>query len=294
MRIMVTGKHGQVVSALIERGAASGESIVTVGRPELDFWDSESVKAAIASTEPDVIVSAAAYTAVDKAESEPIEAFAVNADGPKTVAEVARTLGVPVIHLSTDYVFAGDKNTPYVEDDDTGPTSVYGRSKLAGEHNVAAATADHVILRTAWVYSPFGANFIKTMLRLSESHDYLRVVADQYGTPTSALDIADAVLTIANRLRNDHNPALRGVFHLTGSGSTTWAHFAEAIFTELEKRTGKKVTVEHIPTANYPTPASRPKNSRLSNDKLEKVYGIQLPDWRRSTAVVLERLFANV
>jgi len=290
MRIAVTGKQGQVVSALLERGPVSGVEIVAVGRPELDLGDRASIRAVLSQIKPDVIVSAAAYTAVDKAESEEELAFVVNAEGPTAIAEVAKELGVPIVHLSTDYVFSGDKQGLYVETDATGPVSAYGRSKLAGEEGVAAANPNHVILRTSWVYSPFGANFLKTMLRLAETRDALNVVADQHGTPTSALDIADAVIAIAKRLCADPDPKLRGIFHMTGSGEGTWADFAEAIFAGLQAKSGREVSVGRITTMDYPTPAKRPANSRLSNDKLKQVYEIVLPDWRQSTRVVLDRL----
>lgn len=293
MRLVVTGKQGQVVTSLLERGPAAGVEVIALGRPELDLTDPASVRAAIAAAAPDAVVSAAAYTAVDKAESEPDQAFAVNAQGAGAVAEAAAALGVPVIHLSTDYVFAGDKDSPYLESDPTGPVSVYGASKLAGEQAVAAATANHAILRTAWVYSPFGANFLKTMLRLGESRDLLRVVADQRGTPTSALDIADAVISIARRLKDDPAPDLRGVFHLTGGGEGTWADFAEVIFARLKDKSGREVKVERITTADYPTPARRPANSRLSTIKLQSSYGIVLADWDVSTRSVVDRLLAN-
>jgi len=292
MRLAVTGKQGQVVTSLLERGAAASVEVIALGRPELDLADPASVKAAIAAAAPDVVVSAAAYTAVDKAESEPELAFEVNEVGAGAVAEAAAVLQVPIIHLSTDYVFAGDKADPYLESDPTGPVSVYGASKLAGEKKVAAATGNHAILRTAWVYSPFGANFLKTMLRLGASRDMLRVVADQRGTPTSALDIADAVITVARRLKTDPDPALRGVFHLTGGGEGTWADFAEVIFASLEARTGRGVAVERITTADYPTPARRPANSRLSNNKLQSSYGVKLADWDVSTRSVVDRLLA--
>lgn len=290
MRIAVTGKQGQVVSALLEQSPQAGVEIVAVGRPELDLADRASIRRVLSEIKPDTIVSAAAYTAVDKAESEEALAFVVNAEGPTVIAEVAKELGVPVVHLSTDYVFPGDKQDAYVETDATGPVSAYGRSKLAGEVGVAAANPNHAILRTAWVYSPFGANFVKTMLRLAETRDALNVVADQHGTPTSALDIADAVIAIAKRLSTDPDMKLRGVFHLTGSGEATWADFAEAIFAGLQAKSGKVVSVGRITTADYPAPARRPANSLLSNDKLKQIYGIVLPDWKESTRVVLDRL----
>ena len=289
-RIAVTGKQGQVVTALLERGPQVGVDIIPVGRPELDLTEPASIRRVLSDLKPDAIVSTAAYTAVDKAESEPGLAFMVNAKGPATLAALAAELDVPVVHLSTDYVFSGNKDGVYSETDATGPVSVYGKSKLAGEEAVERATANHVILRTAWVYSPFGANFAKTMLRLAETRDTLQVVADQRGTPTSALDIADAIITIARRLACDPDPRLRGIFHVTGKGEATWADFAEEIFAGLKAKSGKAICVERITTDQYPTPAKRPANSRLSNDKLAKTYGIVLPHWRQSTEVVLDRL----
>ncbi len=293
MRIAVTGRQGQVVTAMIERGQPAGVEIVAVGRPELDLADPASIRRVLSAVKPDAIVSAAAYTAVDKAESEPELAFAVNAKGPEALAAVAAELSIPIVHLSTDYVFPGDKSGIYRENDATGPVSVYGQSKLAGEEAVAAGTANHVILRTAWVYSPFGANFVKTMLRLAETRDALNVVADQHGTPTSALDIADGVIAIAKRLATNSDPQLRGTFHLTGSGEATWADFAEAIFAGLKERSGRQISVKRITTQEYPTLAKRPANSRLSNDKLANTYGIILPDWKQSMMVVLDRLLGG-
>ena len=290
MLLAVTGKQGQVVTALLERGPEAGVEIIAVGRPEMDLADPASIRRVLSVLKPDVIVSAAAYTAVDKAESEPELAFAVNAKGPKALAQVAAELNIPIVHISTDYVFPGDKDGFYVETDATGPVSVYGKSKLAGEEAIAASTPNHVILRTAWVYSPYGVNFVKTMLRLAETRDALNIIADQHGTPTSALDIADAIISIARRLVSDPDPKLRGVFHLTGQGEATWADFAEAIFVVLQKKKGKMVTVERITTDQYPTPARRPANSRLSNHKVAETYGIVLPQWELSTQAVLDYL----
>jgi dTDP-4-dehydrorhamnose reductase len=290
MRIAVTGKKGQVVQSLIEAGPLHAVDIIPVGRPEAELTDADALRNALADARPDVIVSAAAYTAVDKAESERELAFAVNAAGAETVALAAAALGIPVIHLSTDYVFSGTKPAAYLETDPTAPVSVYGASKLEGERRVAEATPNHVILRTCWVYSPFGANFLKTMLRLAETRDELGVVADQHGCPTSALDIADAVIQIAKRLKSDPAASLRGIFHLSGRGEANWADFAEAIFGELEKRTGKAVRVKRITTADYQTPAARPANSLLDTTRLQYAYGIALPDWRLSVETVVDRL----
>ena len=290
MRVAVTGKQGQVVRSLVELGPEQGVDILPVGRPEMDLANPESVEAALAVVRPDVVVSAAAYTAVDRAEREPEVAFAVNATGAGAVAIAASRLNVPVIHLSTDYVFSGDKPDLYVETDCTGPLCVYGRSKLEGEQRVAAITGNHAILRTAWVYSPYGANFITAMLRLAETRPHVRVIADQWGCPTSALEVAVAVIAIARRMRADEDPTLRGIFHLSGAGQATWADFADEIFAGLKARNGKMVTVERIGTADYPTPAKRPANSRLGTKKLRDTYSIFLPAWRKSTAVVLDRL----
>jgi dTDP-4-dehydrorhamnose reductase len=294
MRIAVTGKQGQVAQSLAEIGPGRGVEVVLVGRPELDLQDASTVHYAIAGARPDVIVSAAAYTAVDKAESEREAAFAVNAAGAEAVAKAASRLGVPVIHLSTDYVFDGLLDRPYSEDDKVGPASVYGASKLEGERLVSSATPDHVILRTAWVYSPFGNNFVKTMLRLGETRTELGVVSDQLGCPTSALDIAQAVIAAAQRVASDPSPDLRGVFHLTGSGPASWADFAEHVFKSAEAAGRAPVKVNRITTADYPTPARRPANSRLSGERLQQQYGIRLPEWRGSTDIVVKRLLSNV
>jgi dTDP-4-dehydrorhamnose reductase len=289
MRIAVTGSKGQVATSLQERAGPKLE-VAALGRPAFELTDRAAVLAGLEAARPDVIVNAAAYTAVDKAEAEEALAFRVNGEGAGHVAEAAARLGVPLLHLSTDYVFDGALDRPYREDDPTGPTGAYGRSKLAGEKEVAAACKNSVILRTAWVYSPFGANFVRTMLRLNETRDEVGVVADQRGNPTSALDIADGLIAIAARVKEDSSPALRGIFHMTGSGDGTWADFAETVFREAESH-GRRVTrVKRIATADYPTPARRPANSRLDNEKLARVYGFRLPDWRRSVAACCSRL----
>jgi len=291
MRIAVTGSKGQVATSLQEHAGPKVE-VVALGRPAFDLADRNTVLAGFKAARPDVIVNAAAYTAVDKAEAEEAEALRVNGEGAGHVAEAAERLGVPLLHLSTDYVFDGALDRPYREDDPTGPTGAYGRSKLAGENAVAAACKNSVILRTAWVYSPFGANFVRTMLRLNETRDEVGVVADQRGNPTSALDIADGLIAVAARVRDDPSPALRGVFHMTGSGEGTWADFAEAVFGEAEARGLRPTRVKRIATADYPTPARRPSNSRLDNEKLARVYGVSLPEWRRSVAACCARLLA--
>lgn len=292
MRIVVTGgPYGQVLESLLEVGPTRGHEVTPVGPPELDLaGDTRAIFEALRAARPEAIVSAAAYTAVDKAEGETDLAFAINARGAGAVAAAARELGVPIVHISTDYVFDGSKESPYVEGDPTGPTSVYGASKLAGEDAVLAEHDNSAILRTAWVYSPFSANFVKTMLRLASDRDEVAVVADQRGNPTSALDIASAVITVLENLAKSEDRELRGLFHLTGSGEASWADFAEAIFAASAAANGPAARVRRISTNDYPTPAKRPANSRLDSSRLGRIHGVQLPDWRASTEEVVTRL----
>ena len=294
MRLLVTGKDGQVARSLAERAAALPDiELVTTTRAELDLERPETVAAAIAAARPDIVVSAAAYTAVDRAEDEPGPAFAINATGAGAVAAAAAAIGAPIIHLSTDYVFSGDKPDAYQEGDATGPRGVYGRSKLAGEETVAAANPRHVILRTAWVYSPFGRNFVATMLALARDRDSLRVVADQQGNPTSALDIADGILHVAASLGAGARPEHFGVFHLAGSGDTSWSGFAREIFAASGRHGGPTAEVVDIATQDYPTRATRPANSRLRCDRLEQTFGWRAPAWQDSCDRVVARLLAG-
>lgn len=290
-RLAVTGREGQVVRALLERGAAHPSfEIIPLGRPDLDLAEPARIGQILRAVDPSIIVSAAAYTGVDQAEEDADTAMVVNGVAPGVIAETAAALGVPIIHISTDYVFDGAKATPYVETDPVGPIGSYGRSKLAGERAIAEMTANYVILRTAWVYSPFGKNFVKTMLRLAESRDRLDVVDDQLGNPTSALDIADVVMHVAGRLLASEAPQLRGVCHMTGSGEASWADFATEIFIHSARCGGPVAQVKRIATSQYPTPARRPANSRLDCSKLENLYGVRLPGWKQSAAAAVERL----
>lgn len=290
MRIAVTGRDGQVAQSLAERARGrDGVEIVLAGRPALDLAHPASVGPALAAVQPDLVVSAAAYTAVDNAEDEPALAHAINGEGAGAVSAAAARLGIPVIHLSTDYVFDGSKTGPYVETDPTNPMGAYGASKLAGEQAVAAANPRHVILRTAWVYSPFGNNFVKTMLRLARERDELTIVADQFGNPTSALDIADAVLHVAAALPAIGDRAY-GIFHLAGSGTTNWSGFARQVMDSSRQRGGPAVPVRDITTAQFPTKARRPPNSRLSTDRLAATFGWTAPDWQSSVDRVVARL----
>ena len=276
MRIAVTGSMGQVATSLIGRAGREFE-IVLLGRRVFLLEDRGAVLAGLKAARPDVVINAAAYTAVDRAEAEEGIALAINGEGAGHVAEAAARIGAPLLHLSTDYVFDGALDRPYREDDPPGPGSAYGRSKLLGEGLVAERCANSVIVRTAWLFSPYGANFVRTMLSLNETRGEVSVVADQRGNPTSALDLAAALLAVAARVREDFSPALRGVFHVTGSGEATWADFAEAVFAEAAARGRRSTRVKRIATADYPTPARRPANSRLDNEKLRCIYGLNCP-----------------
>ncbi len=291
MRILVTGREGQVARSLAERASLSGHDVVALGRPDLDLaGEPEAIIASIKAADPDVIVSAAAYTAVDAAEREQELAFAVNERGAGAVARAASILAVPLIHLSTDYVFDGEKSSPYCESDAVNPIGVYGASKLAGERAVFAACENVVIARTAWIYSPFGSNFVKTMLRLASERDEVRVVADQFGNPTSALVIANGILTIADNLMGSSEPAARGIFHMCSADEASWAGFAESIMQASALCGGPVAQVKPIESADYPTMAKRPANSRLDCRKLAQIHGIRLPPWRESLKLVVTRL----
>jgi dTDP-4-dehydrorhamnose reductase len=291
MRVAVTGRHGQVVRSLIERGADAGIEIVPLARPEIDLERPEMIPAALSVLQADIVVNAAAFTAVDLAESQSELAFAINHRGAEAVAGAAAGLKIPVVQLSTDYVFDGTLDRPYVETDPVNAMNVYGQSKLAGEQAVASAQPDHVILRTAWIYSPFGKNFVRTMLSLADQRPEISVVADQLGAPTSALDIADNVLGVAwQLLERPGAPELRGVFHMTGAADASWADFAEGIFAASKAMGGPVARVVRIPTSAYPTAAGRPANSRLDCSKLAATYGLRLPAWRQSLLGCVQHL----
>lgn len=285
MKILVTGKNGQVAQAMLEQ-ASDDIEIIALGRPELDITNKSSVAKAVFTHKPDIIVNAAAYTAVDKAESEVELAFKINRDGARDVAEVAKDNGLPIIHISTDYVFNGQKEEGYKEDDAPGPLNVYGLSKLEGEWAVKEANPDHVILRTAWVYSRYGNNFVKTMLKLAETRNEINVVCDQWGTPTSADFIAENIINIAQQILSKTPPKnWRGIFHLVPDGKTNWADFAREIFVLLEGKHGKLVHIISIPSSEYKTLAVRPKNSLLNNNKLRFVYQLTIMNWKKYIAV---------
>lgn len=285
MKILVTGSKGQLGTELILQGRNFGFEIIGADLPELDITDINQTRAAVSDSQAFLVINAAAYTAVDKAETEPELAFAVNRDGPANLAESCAGADIPLIHISTDFVFDGKKRTPYLEADALSPVSVYGKSKAAGEDAVRERIKQHIILRTSWLYSVHGYNFVKTMLRLGSEKEVIRVVADQYGCPTSAADLAEAVLRIAAQLR-ESGEIQWGTYHYCGAGITTWHGFAEAIF-ELA---GKTTAAEPIPTAEYPTPAQRPAFSALDCTRIQENFGIGPRPWKKSLKEVVEKL----
>ncbi|MGE0699487.1 MAG: dTDP-4-dehydrorhamnose reductase [Hyphomicrobiaceae bacterium] len=294
MRLLVAGWQGQLARALVEIAPANPRiEALAVGRPALDLVQPATIVRAMTDFRPDVIVNAAAYTAVDKAESEPDAAFALNRDGARRLAEEAARRGAAIIHVSTDYVFDGRKATPYVEDDATGPLGVYGRSKLEGEEAVRAANPRHCIVRTSWVHSAGGANFVRTMLRLASDRNVVRVVDDQIGTPTYAPHLAEAILALAQRVSGagEGDPGW-GTYHAAGTGAVTWCGLAREVFRLSGARGGPVAEVEAITTADYPTPARRPANSRLDCTRLDARHGIRLPVWEAGVVEGLNRLLA--
>jgi dTDP-4-dehydrorhamnose reductase len=284
-KLLVTGGTGQLAVALED--AAGGRPIRRVGRPDFDFDKPDSIDATFHATAPALVINAAAYTAVDAAETDEAAAARANHTGPARLAALCAAAGVPLIHVSTDYVFDGTKGAPYVETDPTAPPGVYGATKLAGEQAVLTSGAQAVVLRTSWVYAPAGKNFVRTMLAVGRTRDLLRVVADQKGCPTTALDLAAAILAIADRIQADGwQERFGGVFHAAGTGWTKWHSLATATFAQAAALTpGLKIpTVEPIATTDWPTPARRPADSRLDCAKLEQVYGLRLPDWQDGLA----------
>jgi dTDP-4-dehydrorhamnose reductase len=293
MRILVAGAQGQLARALHDCALRSGvRELLTRGRPGLDLAHPAGLACTVRELAPDLIVNAAAYTAVDQAETDAAMAFLINRDGAGALAAAAAECDCPIIHLSTDYVFDGTKPDAYHEQDVTGPTGVYGRSKLAGEAAVAAANGRHLILRTAWVYAAYGSNFVRTILRLANERPQLNVVADQRGNPTYAPHLAEAILTIATRLK-DGAAYPWGIYHAAGTGDTTWHEFATAIVHAAGSLGIASVPVVPITTAQYPTRARRPANSCLDCTKLERTFAVQLPHWRQGLSACIAALADN-
>ena len=291
IRVAVTGSQGQLVRSL-QRRAHQDNSVVIIplARPLLDLQEPQSVASAIFAAMPDIIVNAAAYTAVDLAEDEPELAFKINQAGAGAVAAAAAAMEIPVIQISTDFVFEGNGAYPLSETEPAHPLNVYGASKLAGEAAVAEANSNHIILRTAWVYSPFGKNFVKSIIRLARERAVLSVVADQHGNPTSALDLADGIIHVAKHVLADASQDKFGIFHLAGSGYASWCDLAAQVMDFSGRLNGPCVPVKRISSSQYPTKARRPLNSRLDCAKLDLVYKWRAPDWRLS----LEGIVAEI
>lgn len=287
--ILVLGRNGQVARELAKLGPPRGFEMAFVGRERFDLLSDADPAALIESFAPALVINASGYTAVDKAESEPEAAMKLNRDAPGVLARACARGEVPFVHFSTDYVFDGTKPAPYVEEDPIHPLGVYGGTKAAGEAAVLDAGGRCTVLRTSWVYSSFGANFVKTMLRLAETREELGVVADQIGRPTWAEDCARAALRVGAALLDDEI-AGGEVFHLSGAGDATWAEFAEAIFDQSARRGGKRPKVNHITTDQYPTPAKRPANSRLDCAKITAALDLPMRPWRESLASCFEEL----
>lgn len=284
-KILLLGASGQVGTEL-KRSFADADELIACDRKTADLSKPETLRALVGQLGPDIILNAAAYTAVDRAESEPELAMTINADAPRVLAEEAAKINALLVHYSTDYVFDGTKQTPWVETDEPNPLNVYGRTKLAGERAIQAVGGRYLIFRTSWVYGPHGQNFLLTMLRLGRERDQLRIVDDQFGAPTSSIAIADATRTIVDKALTEQTSS--GVYHLTCGGETTWCSFARAIF--AQQPGSKSPQVIAIPSGEYPTPARRPPNSVLSNAKLKAQFDVELPDWQNALEEVNERL----
>jgi len=293
MKILVVGKSGQVALSLAEIGQHSGHEIISMGRPDLDITQLYSVKTCVNAVGPDLVINAAAYTAVDAAESNEAQAYLVNETGAYNLSVVTAKRGIPLVHISTDYVFDGTKSTRYSETDIVTPLGVYGASKLAGEKAVIENNSKHFVFRTAWVYSPFGNNFVKTMLRLAASRDEISVVDDQIGSPTSAIDIAGFLLSVATHVESTDNNAEYGVYHMAGEGIASWADLAETAIERAFQRTKRITKINRIESKDFPTPTQRPMNSRLDTNKTAQAFGIRLPHWRDSVISCVDRILAE-
>jgi dTDP-4-dehydrorhamnose reductase len=290
-RFLILGAHGQLGFELQSALQPVGH-VTALGRTICDLSDPARIRAVIGEVRPDVILNAAAYTAVDRAELEPELAMRINGDAPGILAEEAKKHDALLIHYSTDYVFDGSKSGPWSEDDPVYPLNIYGATKLAGERNIQQIGSRYLILRTSWVFSPCGTNFLLTMLRLGQERDELRIVNDQTGAPTSALALAVATRRILDGFAKPHLNKAAGIYHMTCAGETTWCGFAQSIFAKARARRPWAL-ITGIPTSEYPTPARRPANSVLSNRKLKADFGVELPSWETALDVALQTLNAQ-
>jgi dTDP-4-dehydrorhamnose reductase len=291
-RILVTGRGGQLATGLAEALPAQGFEAMLVGQPDFEFDQPATIAAAFAAARPHAVVNCAAWTAVDAAEDNEAACFTANAIGPALVARHCAALNIPLIQISTDYVFDGRKGAPYVETDTPNPLGAYGRTKLAGEWAALAGNHQTLVLRTAWVFSPVGTNFLRTMLRVGAERPELRVVADQQGSPTAAPDLADAIAAVLARVRQAGWQApYRGVFHTVASGFTSWHGFAQAIFDAALPHGGPRPEVQPITTADYPTRAARPADGRLDTTRLAQTFGVNMPRWQTGLERVVRQVF---
>jgi dTDP-4-dehydrorhamnose reductase len=293
MRLLLLGGTGQVGTEARALALPPGVRIFAPPRSAVDLEDSAAIANVVAAEPWSAVINAAGYTNVDGAESEEAKAIAVNATAPSRLAAETGRRGIPLIHISTDYVFDGCKGAPYVEDDATAPLNAYGRSKLAGERGVQRSNPQHVILRTAWVYSPYGKNFVRTILRLAQERDHLTIVADQRGCPTAARDIAKACIDVAVACAQQPERAPYGIYHYAGAGEATWFEFASAIVQLAAGRTHRSPDVKPIRTADYPTPASRPADARLDCTKILREFGVTMRPWREALAETINRLLTG-
>ncbi|MBS1001677.1 dTDP-4-dehydrorhamnose reductase [Acetobacter persici] len=289
--ILVTGGKGQLATSLVNLG---GSRIRCVGRPDFDFDKPETIAATLNAIKPVAVVNAAAWTAVDLAESEQDGAARANATGPEELARLCAEHGIPLIHVSTDYVFSGDKGAPYVETDPVSPETVYGRTKAEGESKVLAANPKTIVLRTSWVYSAHGKNFVRTMINAGAKNPALKVVGDQKGNPTSSDDLADAILSILAVIEKDGwKDSFAGIYHACGTGETTWHGLAVAALKDAATHGQTMPDVTAIRTQDWPTPAKRPADSRMDNSKLTRVFGVTMPAWQESVRKTVHQIFAQ-
>jgi len=294
MKIVVTGSRGMLAQDLLARLERGGFAVIGLDLPELDITRSQEVFAQLNTIRPALVINCAAYTAVDKAESEPAVTFAVNRDGSANLAEPCRCLDIPLLHLSTDYVFDGKAKRPYREDDPTNPLGVYGQSKLEGEEAIRTRLAEHLIVRTSWLYGMHGQNFVKTILRLAKERKKLRVVSDQYGCPTWTGDLAEALVAMAGQIHENRKSIQWGTYHFCGAGTTTWYEFAKAIVEEARVREKLRTSrVVAISTSDYPTAAQRPRCSVLDCSKIREVFHISATAWKEGLEGVLDELYKS-
>lgn len=290
MRILIAGWHGQIARAIAHLAPSETEiTALAMGRPALDLCHPPSIRRALLESSPDIVINTAAYTDVERAESEPKKVFELNRDGAEAFAELTAKSNIPIIHLSTDYIFDGRKGSPYVEDDPPAPLNIYGQSKLESERAVTA-NPQHIVLRTAWVYSPSNRNFVKSMLKLAEAQQEIEVVNDQWGSPTYAHHLAELIIKIAVRIKNSEKPVPWGLYNAAGKGGTSWFGFAEKIFSYSEQFGGPHALVVPVESSKFPRVAARPRDSRLDCSRLEAEFGQQLPEWTKGVEACVREI----